>query len=54
MLTENPENIIKNAAKNWSIEITPKCCKKKLMISQQFLKPKTTVKRNFSSKIQIF
>ena len=46
MLTENPENIIKNAAKNWSIEITPNAAKKVGNFST-ILKPKTTVNVTF-------
>ena len=46
MLTENPENIIKNAAKNWSIEITPNAAKKVDNFST-ILKPKTTVNVTF-------
>tara|TARA_Y100000746_G_scaffold65374_1_gene54264 strand:- start:253 stop:1158 length:906 start_codon:yes stop_codon:yes gene_type:complete len=46
MLTENPENIIKNASKNWSIEITPNAAKKVDNFST-ILKPKTTVNVTF-------
>ena len=46
MLTENPENIIKSAAKNWSIEITPNAAKKVGNFSK-ILKPKTTVNVTF-------
>ena len=46
MLTENPENIIKNAAKNWSIEITPNAAKKVDNFAT-ILKPKTTVNVTF-------
>ena len=46
MLTENPENIIKNAAKNWSIEITPNAAKKVDNFST-ILQPNTTVNVTF-------
>jgi len=46
MLTENPENIIKNVAKDWSIEITPNAAKK-IDDFSKILRGKTTVNVTF-------